>query len=174
MHPFHQFLFCPQCGAKRFFIRNEKAKACEACGFVYYFNPSIAVACFLINNKGEILLARRAKNPAKGTLDLPGGFVDMYETAEEAVRREVLEETNLSIGKSTYLYSLPNLYLYSGFEVHTVDLFFQCEMDDFVGAKAADDAEELVVLPISELNPADFGLQSIRKAIASFIENKRK
>ena len=169
MHPFHQFLYCPQCGAKRFVVRNEKAKACEACGFVYYFNPSAAVACFITNSKGEILLTKRAKEPAKGTLDLPGGFVDMYETAEDAVRREVLEETSLALPNSTYMCSLPNLYVYSGFEVHTVVLFFRTKMDDFAGAKAADDAAELVVLPLSKLNPADFGLLSIRKAIALFI-----
>ena len=42
--------------------------------FVYYFNPSSAVACFIRNSKGELLLVRRAKEPAKGTLDLPGAL----------------------------------------------------------------------------------------------------
>ena len=41
-----------------------------ACGFVYYFNPSSAVACFIKNAKGELLLVRRGKEPAKGTLDV--------------------------------------------------------------------------------------------------------
>ena len=76
-HPLYQFQFCPVCGAKAFVEHNEKAKKCMACGFVYYFNPSSAVACFIKNAKGELLLVRRGKEPAKGTLDLPGGFVDM-------------------------------------------------------------------------------------------------
>lgn len=42
-----------------------------ACGFVYYFNPSSAVACFIKNAKGELLLVRRGKEPAKGTLICP-------------------------------------------------------------------------------------------------------
>ena len=79
-HPLHQFTYCPKCGARTFVERNEKAKQCTTCGFVYYFNPSSAVACFIRNSKGELLLVRRAKEPAKGTLDLPGGFVDMYES----------------------------------------------------------------------------------------------
>ncbi|GAE84850.1 Nudix hydrolase family protein [Bacteroides reticulotermitis JCM 10512] len=39
------------------------------------------------------MVCRRGKNPAKGTLDLPGGFIDIAETGEEGVAREVLEET---------------------------------------------------------------------------------
>ena len=83
-----------------------------ACGFVYYFNPSSAVACFIKNAKGELLLVRRGKEPAKGTLDLPGGFVDMFESGEEAARREVREETGLHIQNCRYLFSLPNLYVF--------------------------------------------------------------
>ena len=38
-----------------------------------------------LNEKKELLVCRRAKEPAKGTLDLPGGFIDMNETGEEGV-----------------------------------------------------------------------------------------
>lgn len=103
-HPLHQFTYCPKCGARTFVERNEKAKQCTTCGFVYYFNPSSAVACFIRNSKGELLLVRRAKEPAKGTLDLPGGFVDMYESAEDAAHREVKEETGLDIAGCRYLF----------------------------------------------------------------------
>ena len=96
-HPLHQFAYCPVCGQPTFVERNEKAKMCTHCGFVYYFNPSAAVACFIRNAAGELLLVRRAKEPGKGTLDLPGGFVDMYESGEEAAAREVREETGLEI-----------------------------------------------------------------------------
>ena len=47
----------------------------------------------------ELLVVRRAKEPAKGTLDLPGGFSDLYETSEEGVCREVKEETGLEVKK---------------------------------------------------------------------------
>ena len=108
-HPLYQFQFCPVCGAKAFVEHNEKAKKCMACGFVYYFNPSSAVACFIKNAKGELLLVRRGKEPAKGTLDLPGGFVDMFESGEEAARREVREETGLHIQNCRYLISFSTL-----------------------------------------------------------------
>lgn len=107
MHPLHQFEYCPKCGTKAFVERNEKAKQCTACGFIYYFNPSSAVACFIRNSRGELLLVRRAKEPAKGRLDLPGGFVDMHESAEEAAQREVKEETGLDITGCRYLFPSP-------------------------------------------------------------------
>ena len=169
-HPLHQFTYCPKCGARTFVERNEKAKQCTTCGFVYYFNPSSAVACFIRNSKGELLLVRRAKEPAKGTLDLPGGFVDMYESAEDAAHREVKEETGLDIVCCRYLFSIPNLYPYSGFEVHTVDMFFECLTESFDGAKAEDDAAEIIILPANQLNPDDFGLQSIKKAVDRYIK----
>ena len=64
---------------------------CENCGFEYFVNPSAATVAFILNSKGELLVERRKREPAKGTLDLPGGFADMDETAEQGVAREVLE-----------------------------------------------------------------------------------
>lgn len=170
-HPLHQFIYCPACGAKQFAERNEKAKVCRSCGFVYYFNPSAAVACFIKNKAGELLLVRRAKEPAKGTLDLPGGFVDMHESAEDAVHREVKEETGLELTGCRYLFSLPNIYPYCGFDVHTVDLFFECTTDSFDEARAADDASGIVICSAEALNPDDFGLNSVRKGVARYTKN---
>jgi ADP-ribose pyrophosphatase YjhB (NUDIX family) len=168
MHPLHKFIYCPSCGAKAFEERNEKAKQCSACGFVYYFNPSASVACFIRNSKGELLIVRRAKEPAMGTLDLPGGFADRFESAEEAVCREVREETGLVINRCTYLFSLPNIYSYMGFDVHTLDMFFECASDDFDGLTAGDDAAEIIVLGEKDISPDDFGLVSIRKAVEMY------
>lgn len=138
---------------------------CTHCGFVYYFNPSAAVACFIRNAAGELLLVRRAKEPGKGTLDLPGGFVDMYESGEEAAAREVREETGLEIHQCRYLFSIPNIYPYMGFEVHTLDQFFECHVADFSQAQAADDAADILVRRPETLSPDEFGLQSIREAV---------
>ena len=171
-HPLHQFLYCPICGQKTFVKTNEKAKQCTTCRFIYYFNPSAAVACFVRNKVGSLLFVRRAKEPAKGTLDLPGGFVDMHETAEEAAYREVKEETNLDITKMDYLFSIPNIYPYSGFNVQTVDLFYECMVENFDQAKAEDDAAEIVLLRPEDIRPDNFGLPSIQQGIERYIKKQ--
>lgn len=169
-HPLNRFHYCPRCGSAAFSAHNEKSKKCPDCGFVYYFNSSAAVVAVIENDKGEILIARRAKEPAKGSFDLPGGFIDLHETAEEAVSREIREETGLSVASLHYLFSLPNIYLYSDFEVHTVDLFFRCKVNDFNGLRADDDVAELLFLSPERIDPADFGLTSIRKGIKKILQ----
>lgn len=169
-HPLSLFACCPKCGSPRFGIHNEKSKQCPDCGFVYYFNPSSATVAFIVNDRDELLVCRRAKDPAKGTLDLPGGFVDMYETAEEGVAREVLEETGMTVTRTQYLFSLPNLYPYSGFTVHTLDMFFRCQVEDTLHFQAMDDAADTFFVPFARLRPEDFGLASIRKGLERFLK----
>lgn len=171
MHPLHQFNYCPKCGSSHFEENNFKSKKCRDCGFVYYFNSSSSTAAFITDAKGRLLVARRAKEPAKGTFDLPGGFVDLYETAEEAVKREIMEETGMELNGFKYQFSLPNIYVYSGFEVHTVDLFFSVQADiNESNLKAADDVSELFFIEKEKINSADFGLVSIRKAIEIWLK----
>ena len=162
------FRFCPRCASDRFAERNVKSKQCETCGFTYYFNPAAAVAAFITDPESRLLVARRAKEPAQGTLDLPGGFLDSDETAEEAVKREILEETGLNVNSLQYLFSLPNRYVYAGFEYRTLDLFFQCRVDDLSGVRAADDVAELFFLPAADIDPERFGLDSIRRGVEIF------
>jgi len=169
MHPLHSFRYCPVCGSEHFVENNFKSKKCEDCGFVYYFNPSAATAIFITNRVGELLVVRRANEPAKGTFDLPGGFVDFSETAETAIIREVEEETGMQITTPQYLFSLPNIYRYSGFDVHTVDLFYQYAVDSFSGLQAGDDAESIYFLKKNEIQPETFGLNSIRKAVEKWL-----
>ncbi len=164
-HPLELFHFCPKCGSRKFEINNAKSKKCSVCGFTYYFNASSAVVGFIRNDAGDLLVCRRAKNPAKGTLDLPGGFVDMQETAEQALIREIQEELNLQADELKYCFSLPNIYPYSGFEVHTLDMFFECKVTDFSALKATDDVAEAFFIPLKDIDPEQFGLESIKEGI---------
>lgn len=170
MHPLSLFKYCPLCGSPHFEENNEKSKRCADCGFVYYFNSSAATVAFILNGKGELLVCRRAKEPAKGTLDLAGGFIDMYETGEQGVAREVLEETGLEVSQATYLFSIPNTYLFSGFLVHTLDQFFLCKVKDDSCLRAMDDVAESFWLPLSEVNPEEFGLNSVRQGVIRFLQ----
>lgn len=167
-HPLHLFRFCPRCGSNAFTENDFKSKRCHSCGFVYYFNPLAATAAIITDGNGNILVARRSKEPAKGTFDLPGGFCDSFETAEECVAREVLEETGLRIEDAEYLFSIPNRYLYSGMELHTMDMFFLCTVKENCVVLPGDDVDSLQWLPIDRLDSDGFGLESIRKCIERF------
>lgn len=169
-HPLASFRFCPLCGSGRFVENNFKSKRCETCGFVYYFNPSTSTVAVIVNENNELLAVRRAKEPAKGTLDLPGGFSDCYETAEEGVAREVKEETGLIVESTDYLFSIPNVYPFGGLDIHTTDLFFLCRVADTKGATAMDDAGEVLWLPWEEVRAEDFGLKSISLGVARLLE----
>ena len=175
-HPLEKFRYCPVCGSERFEVNNVKSKKCRACGFTYYMNPSAATVAVITaplptgeGTGAGLLCVRRAKEPARGTLDLPGGFSDMGETSEEGVCREVLEETGLHVVRTEFLFSLPNRYVYSGLEIPTMDMFYRCEVaetaETTAAVRAMDDAAEAMWIPISELDPEQFGLESIRRGI---------
>ena len=171
-HPLHLFSYCPRCGSDKFAENDFKSKRCGNCGFIYYFNPLAATVGIITNNKGEVLVGCRAKEPAKGTLDLPGGFCDSYETAEEGVMREIEEETGLKVVTTRYLFSIPNTYVYSGMELHTMDIFFQCTIENADTLIADDDVAELQWIAIDKLRNEDFGLESIKKGIEKLKEIK--
>ena len=173
MHPLEKFRFCPVCGSSKWEIHNFKSKQCGDCGFTYYGNPSAANVALIINEKNELLVVRRKKDPAKGTLDLPGGFTDMEESGEQGVIREVLEETGLVVSRAEYLLSLPNLYEYSGMTIHTLDMFFRCNVRDISVLHANDDAEACLWLPVKDIHPEDFGLDSIRQGVTDFLKNQK-
>ena len=71
--------------------------------------PKLTVDAVIILN-GKIVLIKRKKPPFQGNFALPGGFVDIGETTEEATAREVLEETGLLIEiiKLLGVYSAPS------------------------------------------------------------------
>jgi ADP-ribose pyrophosphatase YjhB (NUDIX family) len=175
-HPLEKFKFCPVCGSVHFEVNNFKSKKCRDCGFTYYANPCSATAAFIVNDNNELLVVRRAKEPAKGTLDLPGGFCDMGETVEDGMRREIKEETGLDVGDIQYLFSSPNVYQYSGMGVHTLDMDYLVRVHGHLPViNAADDAAEAIWIAIDKVNPAEFGLTSIRNAVIRFLsETLRK
>ncbi len=71
-------------------------RTCEVCGSTSYKNP-LPVAVVLVPVDGGLLLVRRSIPPRSGSLALPGGFIGVGESWQEAGAREVFEETGLSL-----------------------------------------------------------------------------
>lgn len=160
------FSHCPRCGSPRFVENDVRSKRCEDCGFIYYLNASAATAAAIVRDGGEILVSRRAVEPAAGTLDLPGGFVEPGESIDAGLRREILEETGCETETAEWLFSLPNFYSFSGLEVPTADSFFLCRLKDGSEPHAGDDAASLEWRRLASLDPSEFGLASIRCGVA--------
>lgn len=174
MHPLRNFAFCPVCGSPKFEVHDARAKRCGDCGFTLYHNASAATAAFVRNTRGELLVCRRAFEPARGTLDLPGGFVEPGESIEAGCRREVREETGAEVTSLRYLFSIPNTYAFSGYEVHTADAFFGAQVADETALAAADDVAVLEWVPLDKVRPEDFGLDSISQGVRRYMDTHRK
>lgn len=82
-------------------LREESERVrpvCPRCGYVHYFAPQVAAVAIVTRDADKkFLLVQRGEDPGKGLWGLPGGFVEMGETAQEALTREILEETGYEI-----------------------------------------------------------------------------
>lgn len=97
--------YCGYCGGVTTLVNNERATSCAHCGKVYYPRLSPCIMA-LITRGDECLLARN------GQWQLPyfsvlAGFIEPGESAEEAVRREVMEEVGLRVGELHYKKTQP-------------------------------------------------------------------
>lgn len=165
MQLFEVFAHCPRCAQPRVAAHPEVPFRCPACGLVLYFNPAPAVAAILRGPDRRVLFIRRAFEPAKGTLTLPGGYVDFGETAEDALRREVREEVNVEIASMTFLCTALNEYPYQGVTYRVVDLFFVARPVSLNGVAALDGVESWCWLDPAEVNLDDLAFPSVRRAL---------
>ena len=164
--------YCPRCGCDRFITSdNGRSFNCAECSFNFYLNNSAAVACLIFDKKGRLLLVRRAIEPSIGMLDLPGGFIEPMERAEEAVVREIREELNVSVVKMEYLTSFPNEYIFSEFSVFTIDLAFICEIDRFEGIVPKDDVAGIEFVKPEEVQKEELCSESMKKIIGYYVLN---
>ncbi len=132
---------------------------------------SAAVAAVIRNEKGEVLFTIRKHEPAAGMLDLPGGFVDMGETAENAIMREILEELNLTLTGIDFLATFTNTYIYREVEYQTLDLVFECEAESFLELRTADDVSGFVFRNPAEVEPGEIGLESVREIVRAIADH---
>jgi mutator protein MutT len=143
---------------------------CANCAFTFFFNPASAAAAFIARSDGRVLFLRRAQDPAKGRLGLPGGFIDYEETAEEAVRREVREEIGLELLTLSYLCSRPNQYPYREVTYRVLDFFFRAEIHGHAAPAALDEVESCEWLHPREMDPEDIAFRSVREALKFYLE----
>jgi mutator protein MutT len=175
--PVQHFAHCPRCGIDAASTPGTNFFHCSACGFRLYFNVACAYAGLIVNEQGEMLFIRRAKEPSRGKLAVPGGFADANETAEEGLRREVREEVGLKVGMVTYLCSHPNEYRYREVAYSVLDFFFVCRLPDGEGHALTLQKTEVSGVEWRDpqgLNPDEIAFPSLRFALLFYLAQHSK
>lgn len=166
------FRFCPVCGQPlepRVLKTTEpKRLVCtgQACGFIFYLDPKIAVGTVIRMSDERIVLVKRAIEPGYGKWVFPGGYVDRGEEITLAAIREAREESGLDVR----LDRLINIYSYAGRAPIVVVYAATCvggqlQVDDEgLEARAFDDTD----IPWDEL-----AFRSTREALRDFLAERR-
>ena len=179
----NDFNMCPMCGSKNIQWRNNRKWLCSDCGFDLYCNIAAAVGIVLYDDQHNVLFEVRAKDPRKGFLCLPGGFVDGNESAEAAMVRECREELGATVEENDlhYLCSFPNIYEYKNIQYQTCDIFFAAKlpasyksMEDFVKTLHREESEVVgfevhKVLTDEDVEGLALAFPSARKTLKKWI-----
>jgi NAD+ diphosphatase len=97
--------FCGRCGARTRTHPAERAKECPQCGLLHF--PRLAPAIIVLVERGPEILLARARRFLTPVYSVLAGFVEPGETLEEAVVREVHEETGITVKEICYFGSQP-------------------------------------------------------------------
>lgn len=167
MNTFHvDMTACRRCAA----VLEHKGGSVYACtnGHTLFLNASPATGVVLFKGN-TVLLLRRAIEPGKGMLDIPGGFCDGPETLEAAVARELEEEVGLIPADYTdmqFLQSGLDPYAYGGEVLPVLAAIFTARMTSDKQPVAADDAASAEWVLLSSINLKDVYFPAVRDALA--------
>ena len=151
----------------------ELKTLCQRYGVPLIINDSVEIARL---SDADGVHVGQSDMQAKDVRDLlgPDKIIGVTaKTVEQALRREVMEETALSVVRERYLFSLPNEYEYSGLIIPTLDMFFEVTVGDLSPLRPSDDVSSLVWMQPDEVNADDIGLLSVRRAFLRYREMLR-
>ena len=186
------FKFCPSCKSEDVSYDGLKEFKCNACSFTYFHNTAAAAAA-LLEYEGKILFIRRFREPGKGKLDLPGGFIDPNESAEDGLNRELTEELGIIIPSLDTLNSCPkscvpcdesretspglkyigsasNIYIYKDVTYNTCDLFFYAKIDSLPTQIDKSEIAGLELMDPTKVDFNEFAFKSSEKGIELLIK----
>ncbi len=155
--------FCPKCGGplRRQAVPRDRRErlVCQRCGYIFYQDPKVS-ACTIPFIDGRVVLVRRAIDPGRGLWVIPGGYMDLGETVEQAAVRETLEEVNLHVR----LTGLVGVYSYG---TPVVVIVYACEV---VGGELQidEESEEVQTFAPEEIPWKELAFPSTRDALRDY------
>ncbi len=166
--------WCPLCRAGLVLSLPEgddkERLCCKSCGLIIYDNPA-PCACAIVLKSGKVMLTRRAVEPSRGLWDLPGGYIEVGESPEETLARELLEETGLEIAITGLLGFFIDTYGDGGTD--TLNITYECEV--ISGSEApGSDVEEIRWFDPDNL-PADeeLAFRNTKEALRAWIAKRK-
>ncbi|MCE9598243.1 MAG: NUDIX hydrolase [Spirochaetia bacterium] len=134
---------------------------CEGCGTIHYQNPRLVVGCLPVWN-GEILICKRAIEPAYGKWTLPAGFMENGEDLAAGAMRETREEANAEV-RIRHLHSV-----YSIPHIHQVHVFFLADLIDGQFGSGPESLEVKLVNP-ADIPWREIAFGSVRFALERYL-----
>lgn len=165
-------VYCPRCGTE---TKKEdfNLRICLKCDYKRFLNPRPTSAVILENDQNQILLVVRRFDPKKGTLDLPGGFIDIgEETAEDSARREIKEELGIDIDQLNYFGTFVDKYEFSGVVETTISLGFSAKFPEGQSIIVSDDISDAKWFDRDKVPYGEIGFEKMRKAIKTYVLNR--
>jgi NADH pyrophosphatase NudC (nudix superfamily) len=162
------YKFCPRCGKSMIVQRSHLH--CISCHFSLYINPAPCNSV-IIDKQQCILLVQRAKEPKKGTWDLPGGFIEAGETLEESIQREVLEELGVEVSLQQIVDTSIDTYEYQGITKATFGI---CVLAQITTGELHphDDVASYMFFSYNEVLHQDIGFPAIRQVLQTYLQQK--
>jgi|AntRauTorckE6833_2_1112554.scaffolds.fasta_scaffold05798_7 ADP-ribose pyrophosphatase YjhB (NUDIX family) len=159
--------YCTRCGGE--LLKQSATKfVCTKCKRSQFRNPKGAVAILLFTPEGKLLLARRARDPEKGKLDPVGGFLDVGENFEQALYRELAEETGLTkadIANVTYLGSAYDEYAWHDEDEPVVSAYFTAQLKPDAEPKPDDDVASFEAFDINDIPEDELAWPGLSKML---------
>ncbi len=135
-----------------------------------HFSLVTSAAALITDSQGRLLMVKRKKDPRKGTLGVPGGFVSPGESLDTALQREVGEEVNLELESWRYLGGWPNLYTYKNVTYATTDIYFEAQARDIDALQlCADEVADVVFADPISIDREQLAFRSLVQAIDAYL-----
>ena len=152
--------YCPTCKSDLQFktFEDRQVLGCTQCSFLFWNNPRPVVSALIIQNN-NVLLIKRKSEVYNGYWSLPGGIINYLEEPEEALSREISEETGIQVVKGRLIDAYLIVYAPNGLgksPSHTsIDLIYSCHIKGVITCLkhrySNSEVEDVGVFPINQL-----------------------